>query len=524
MSSNLNLKPLAWALLGAGVAVMGTAGALDLPSWLHHGKPEAAASATTGGSGGSTGGMGATTVAAASPIQPVALVDAGKPPLPALPPGTAPNYRAIVQQYGPAVVHVAVSGSHKPTAEEMEEDGMGPDNPLMPFFRGMPGFPRVQPGEQPFKGLGSGFIVSPDGLILTNAHVVREAKEVTVKLQDRREYTAKVLGIDNSTDIAVLRINAKNLPIVHFGDPSKLMVGDYVLAIGAPYGLDQTATSGIVSAKGRSLPSENGDNFVPFIQTDAAVNPGNSGGPLFDAAGNVIGINSQIYSRTGGFQGVSFAIPIDVAMKVKDQIVATGHATHARLGVSIQGLTQDLAESFGLERPDGALVATVVPNSAAAKAGLKAGDVITKINGEPIEESGQLSARVGMARPGDKVTLEVWRDKQSQQVVATLGASGDKEDVAQAGEASDGPKLGLALRPLNRQERGEVGANGLVVENSGGAAAKAGVEPGDVVLALNGKPVASLDDVKAVLAAKPKRVALLVWRDGNRIFIPVNLG
>jgi serine protease Do len=302
------------------------------------------------------------------------------------------------------------------------------------------------------------------------------------------------------------------------------MVGDYVLAIGAPYGLDQTATSGIVSAKGRSLPSENGDNFVPFIQTDAAVNPGNSGGPLFDAAGNVIGINSQIYSRTGGFQGVSFAIPIDVAMKVKEQIVATGKATHARLGVSIQGLTQDLAESFGLERPDGALVATVVPNSAAAKAGLKAGDVITKINGEPIEESGQLSARVGMSKPGDKVSLEIWRDKQYQTVTATLGTSSDKEDVAQAGEASDGPKLGLSLRPLNRQERGEVGASGLVVEDSGGAAAKAGVEPGDVLLALNGKPVSTLDDVKAVLASKPKRVALLVWRDGNRIFIPVNLG
>jgi serine protease Do len=522
--SNLNLKPLAWALLGAGVAVAGTAGALDLPSWLHHSKPEAAASATPGGSTGSRVAPANTVVAAASPIQPVALVNPAQPPLPALPPGTAPNYRAIVQQNGPAVVHVSVSGSHKPTQEEIEENGLGPDNPLIPFFRGMPGFPRgMQPGEQPFKGLGSGFIVSPDGLILTNAHVVREAKEVTVKLQDRREYTAKVLGIDNSTDIAVLRINAKNLPIVHFGDPSKLMVGDYVLAIGAPYGLDQTATSGIVSAKGRSLPSENGDNFVPFIQTDAAVNPGNSGGPLFDAAGNVIGINSQIYSRTGGFQGVSFAIPIDVAMQVKDQIVATGKATHARLGVSIQGLTQDLAESFGLERPNGALVATVVPNSAAAKAGLKAGDVITKINGEPIEESAQLSARVGMSRPGDKVTLEIWRDKQYQTVTATLGASSDKEIVADAGDP-DSPKLGLSLRPLNRQERGQVGANGLVVEDSGGAAAKAGVEPGDVLLALNGKPVASLDDVKAVLASKPKRVALLVWRDGNRIFIPVNVG
>jgi serine protease Do len=520
--SNLNLKPLAWAMLGAGVAAMGTAGALDLPSWLRHSSPSTSEPAAAAPAGGNVA------VAAASPTATTAPAPAAAPappPLPPLPPGTAPNYRAIVQQYGPAVVHVAVEGTHKQTAEEMqEENGIGPDNPLFPFFRGMP-FGRNQPSEQPFKGLGSGFIVSSDGLILTNAHVVKDAKDVTVKLQDRREYTAKVLGVDNSTDIAVLRIQAKNLPTVRFGDPQKLMVGDYVLAIGAPYGLDQTATSGIVSAKGRSLPSEKGENFVPFIQTDAAVNPGNSGGPLFDAAGNVIGINSQIYSRTGGFQGVSFAIPIDVAMKVKDQIVSTGKATHARLGVTIQSLNQDLAESFGLERPDGALVATVAPNSAAAKAGLKAGDVILKVNGEPIEESGSLSSRIGLARPGDKVTLEVWRDKQTQSVVATLGASNDKEDVAQAGDAGDsGSKLGLALRPLNRQERGEVGANGLVVEDSDGAAAKAGVEPGDVVLALNGKPVSSLDDVKSILSSKPKRVALLVWRDGNRIFIPVNLG
>jgi len=515
-----NLKPLAWGLLGAGVAVMGTAGALDLPSWLRHSGSNTVAAGTGGAAAG---------VAAAATGQQVAPTPV-TPPLPALPPGTAPNYRAIVQEFGPAVVHVSVAGTHKQTAEELEEQGgISPDDPLFRFFRGMPGMPNIQRGgqgaEQPFKGLGSGFIIGSDGLILTNAHVVKEAKDVTVKLQDRREYTAKVLGVDAATDIAVLKIDAKGLPTVRFGQPSKLMVGDYVLAIGAPYGLDQTATSGIVSAKGRSLPSENGDNFVPFIQTDAAVNPGNSGGPLFDAAGNVIGINSQIYSRTGGFQGVSFAIPIDVAMKVKDQIVSTGKATHARLGVTIQSLNQDLAESFGLERPDGALVATVAPNSAAAKAGLKAGDVILKVNGEPIEESGSLSSRIGLARPGDKVTLEVWRDKQTQSVVATLGASNDKEDVAQAGDAGDsGSKLGLALRPLNRQERGEVGANGLVVEDSGGASAKAGVEPGDVVLALNGKPVASLDDVKAVLASKPKRVALLVWRDGNRIFIPVNLG
>jgi serine protease Do len=514
-----NLKPLAWGLLGAGVAVMGTAGALDLPSWLRH-------TTATPGAGGTSAA-----IAAAATGQQVAPTPV-TPPLPALPPGTAPNYRAIVQEFGPSVVHVSVEGTHKQTAEEIQEQGgVSPDDPIFKFFRGMPGAPQIQRGgrgaEQPFKGLGSGFIIGSDGLILTNAHVVKEAKDVTVKLQDRREYVAKVLGVDSATDIAVLKIDAKNLPVVRFGQPAKLMVGDYVLAIGAPYGLDQTATSGIISAKGRSLPSESGENFVPFLQTDAAVNPGNSGGPLFDAAGNVVGINSQIYSRTGGFQGVSFAIPIDVALTIKDQIVATGHALHARLGVSIQPLNQDLAESFGLERPDGALVSTVAPNSGAAKAGLRSGDVITKVNGEAIQEPGMLSSRVGLAKPGDKVTLEVWRDKKLETVVATLGASTDKEDVAKVqADGDNGAKLGLALRPLNRDERGEVGASGLLVQNADGAAAKAGVQEGDVLLAVNGKPVTSVDEVKSVLAANPKRksVALLIWRDGERIFFPVNLG
>ena len=514
-----NLKPLAWGLLGAGVAVMGTAGALDLPSWLRH-----STAVTAPGAGGTSAA-----IAAAATGQQVAPTPV-TPPLPALPPGTAPNYRAIVQEFGPSVVHVSVAGTHKPTSEELQEQGgISPDDPLFRFFRGMPGAPQLQqrgqPAEQPFKGLGSGFIIGSDGLILTNAHVVKEAKDVIVKLQDRREYTAKVLGVDTATDIAVLKIDAKGLPTVRFGQPAKLMVGDYVLAIGAPYGLDQTATSGIISAKGRSLPSEGGENFVPFLQTDAAVNPGNSGGPLFDAAGNVIGINSQIYSRTGGFQGVSFAIPIDVALTIKDQIVSTGHATHARLGVSIQSLNQDLAESFGLQRPDGALVQTVAPNSAAAKAGLKSGDVITKVNGDAIQEPGQLSSRIGLSRPGEKVTLEVWRDNKLETVVATLGASTDKFDVASKGaDGGSGEKLGLALRPLNRDEKGEVGSAGLVVENADGAAAKAGVEQGDVLLAVNGKPVGSIEDVKAILAAKPKRVALLIWRDGSRIFFPVNLG
>ena len=315
-------------------------------------------------------------------------------PAPALAPTQAPDYRAIVRQWGPAVVGITVEGTRK--ASLLAQEGGAPaDDPFFQFFRGLPGFRLQTPHtlEQPFHGLGSGFVISQDGLILTNAHVVRDAQEVTVKLADRRELKAKVLGADPATDIAVLRVQAAGLPAVRLGDPRTLQVGDYVLAIGAPFGFDQSATAGIVSAKGRSLP---GDAYVPFIQTDAAVNPGNSGGPLFDAAGRVVGINAQIYSQTGGYQGLSFAIPIDVALRAKDQIVATGHASHARLGVLIQDLNQGLAESFGLERPDGALVSSVDPQSPAAAAGLKPGDVITQVDGTPIERGGDLSSRVAM--------------------------------------------------------------------------------------------------------------------------------
>jgi serine protease Do len=371
--------------------------------------------------------------------------------------------------------------------------------------------------------MGSGFIISSDGLILTNAHVVREAKDVTVKLSDRREYTAKVLGIDTATDIAVLRVDAKDLPVVRLGDPRNLEVGDPVLAIGAPYGLEQTATSGIVSAKGRSLP---GDAVVPFIQTDAAVNPGNSGGPLFDGSGSVVGINSQIYSRSGGFQGVSFAIPINVALKVKDQIVATGKAQHGRLGVTVQDLNQSLADSFGLKRVDGALVSNVAPDSAAAKAGLKSGDVITEVNGEPVLRSGSLSSLIGMAAPGEHVTLKVWRDRAEHTIEAKLG--GTEKEAKQVADASAGGEhgaLGLTLRPLTREEKRETKIDaGLVVEDVDGAAERAGIVAGDVLLAINGKTVQSIDQVKSVMAGKPKSVALLVQREGEKIFVPVKIG
>jgi serine protease Do len=292
-------------------------------------------------------------------------------------------------------------------------------------------------------------------------------------------------------------------------------VGDPVLAIGAPYGLEQSATKGIVSAKGRSLPGDSA--IVPFIQTDAAVNPGNSGGPLFDGSGAVVGINSQIYSESGGFQGLSFAIPINLALKVRDQIVATGKASHGRLGVQVQDLSQDLANSFGLKRPDGALVSQVVANSAAAKAGLQPGDVIGEVNGEPVVRSGALSSLVGMAAPGDKVTLKVWRDGSWRNLDARLGGID--------GDGTQGPRLGLALRPLTRDERREAQLEqGLVVEGVTGAAARAGIEPGDVLLAINGKPVKSIEQVQSVMAGKPNSVALLVQRDGDKMFVPVTPG
>ncbi len=499
------LKPLGWALLGGGLAVMTTAGAIGFP-WFNKDKPAAQA------------GAAPTAVAAAV---------AALPPLPALPPGSAPNYRAIVQQYGPAVVGVTVEGLHKTSPEEaaaMAESQHS--DPMYRFFRGVPGMPGhgAMP-DQPFRGQGSGFIVSADGLILTNAHVVKDAKEVTVRLADRREYAARVLGSDPATDIAVLRIAAQGLPTVRLGDPKSLQVGDPVLAIGAPYGLEQTATAGIVSAKGRSLP---GDAAVPFIQTDAAVNPGNSGGPLFDAAGNVVGINAQIYSRTGGFQGVSFAIPVDVAMRVRDQIVATGRAQHARLGVMVQDLTQPLADSFGLPKPDGALVAQVESKSPAASAGLKSGDVILRIDGEPMVQAGSLSARIAQSQPGDRIKLSVWRGQKPLDLEVTLGRAGET-GAGQAGAGDDetggGPRLGLALRPLSRDERAQAQIeHGLLVREVQGAAARAGLAQGDVVMAINGLPVDTVDELKRVLAAKPKSVALLVWRDGERLFVPVPLG
>jgi len=432
---------------------------------------------------------------------------------------SAPDYRAIFERFGPAVVGVTVEGTvpvARQRTPELDND------PFFRFYRGLP-VPPMPRGDLPVHGQGSGFIISADGLILTNAHVVRDARNVTVKLADRREFEASVLGVDPATDVAVLRIQAANLPTVQLGEPSQLAVGDYVLAIGSPFGFEQSATSGIVSAKGRSLP---GDTYVPFIQTDVAVNPGNSGGPLFDARGRVVGINSQIYSRTGGYQGLSFAIPIDVAVRVKDQILATGSVRHARLGVTVQELNQGLAESFKLDSPSGALISSVAPGSAAEKAGLRPGDVVLSLNGQRIERSGDLAAMVGESRPGDRVNLEVIRQGERQQMTAVLAElpTATETAVQQAPERSES-RLGVAVRPLAPEERQATRLDsGLVVEDVSGAAQRAGIEPGDVILSVNGKSVASVDQLRKLVNGDARQLALLVQRGDLRIFVPVRLG
>ena len=455
-----------------------------------------------------------------SPREWFARQDSAAPPAAAAPapgpvaPATAPNYRAIVERFGPAVVGINTEGRMK-TAARGDMD----DDPFSQFFRGLPG--RGGQPPVPVRGQGSGFIVGQDGLILTNAHVVKDASEVTVKLSDRREFKARVLGSDPATDVAVLKIDASRLPVVTLGDPKRLAVGDYVLAIGSPFGFEQSATSGIVSAKGRSLP---GDAYVPFIQTDVAVNPGNSGGPLFDASGAVVGINSQIYSQTGGYMGLSFAIPIDVALSVKDQIVATGRVSHARLGVAVQELNQTLADSFKLPRPEGALVSSIDRNSPAARAGLQPGDVILSYNGQAIARSGDLPALVGLAKPGDTAKMEVWRNGRTETLTATLAGSADKLAAATPASPAHG-KLGVAVRALTDEERRQAHLpGGLVVEQAAGAAARSGVEPGDIIVAVNGAAVNSVPELQKRLEQAAGQLALLVQRGDTQIFVPVKLG
>ena len=441
-----------------------------------------------------------------------------------------PDFSQITRQYGPAVVNISVSGMRQVTAgnEGAEAPGGGGDDASDPMQLFLRRFQQQFGGsgatmQVPVRGLGSGVIMSPDGLILTNAHVVANAGEVIVKLTDRREFRAQILGRDAKTDIAVLKIDAERLPTVTVGNPDDLKVGEWVLAIGSPFGFENSVSVGVVSAKGRSLPD---GSAVPFIQTDAAVNPGNSGGPLFNARGEVVGINSQIYSRTGGYQGLSFAIPIDVARSVQRQIVETGHVSRGVMGISTQDVNQALADAFKLAVPRGALVLDVQPGSAGADAGLRPGDVILRVGDRPIATSGELAAMVTMTAPGKRLELSVWREGNPLLLSATLGDSGKagRGPVAITPPEPAPGQLGLALRALETSERRMIGsASGLLVEFAAEPARGAGVRPGDVVLAINGKPVATVEQVRAVVADAEQSVAVLILRDGDKLYVPVSL-
>jgi serine protease Do len=442
-----------------------------------------------------------------------------------------PDFSAMVQKYGPAVVNIRVV-SKVATNYQGDDNGddngngngngdnnpFGPNSPFAPFFRNFGG---QAPQPQPVHGEGSGFIIRSDGVIMTNAHVVNGASEVTVQTTDRREYTAKVIGVDTKSDIAIIKINANDLPTVKIGDSRQLRVGEWVLAIGAPFGFENSATAGIVSATGRTLDS----GYVPFIQTDVPINPGNSGGPLFNMRGEVVGVNSQIYSRSGGYMGVSFSIPIDVAMQVGQQLQTTGHVTRGRLGVVIQNVTQGLADSFGLPQPEGALVSSVEKDGPAARAGVEPGDVILKLNGEALKDSSELPVRVASLNPGTNVELEIWRNHETRTISVKLAEMQDKRTAANVNPQQDGGKLGLAVRPLTPEEERDSNMHGgLVVERSTGPAADAGIQPGDVVLAANGAPISSADQLRGAVEKSKGHIALLIQRGDTRLFVPVRVG
>jgi serine protease Do len=407
------------------------------------------------------------------------------------------------------------------------------DDPMFEFFKrfiprqpGGPGIPR----EFQNKSLGSGFIISTDGYVLTNAHVVEAADEILVKLNDKRELKAKVIGTDKRTDIALIKIEATGLPKVTLGDPGKLKVGEWVVAIGSPFGFESSVTAGIVSAKGRSLPQE---NFVPFIQTDAAINPGNSGGPLFNMKGEVVGINSQIYSRTGGYMGLAFAIPIDVAMEVQNQLRASGRVSRGRIGVVIQEVTKELADSFGLAKPAGALVNAVEKGGPAEKAGVEAGDIILKFEGKAVTTSSDLPRIVGGTKPGSKVSIQVWRKSGTRDLTVTVGEI-PEEKVAQRGQKRPRPaeiaanKLGLVLSELTAEQKKELRiADGLLVEDVRGNGGRTDLRPGDVILALVHKgsstEVRSVEQFNRLLAQfdKASTITLLVRRGEMQTYITI---
>jgi serine protease Do len=435
-----------------------------------------------------------------------------------------PDFTELVEKQGAAVVNISTT--------QIVRDATGVPNlpesdPFYEFFRRFA--PQV-PREQESQSLGSGFIMSADGYIMTNAHVVDHADKITVRLTDKREFSAKVIGADKRTDVALLKIEASGLPKVTIGDPNKLKVGEWVLAIGSPFGFDSSVTAGIVSAKGRSLPQ---DNFVPFIQTDVAINPGNSGGPLFNMSGEVVGINSQIYTRSGGSMGLSFAIPIDVAAQVVDQLRSSGKVTRGRIGVTIQELTRELADSFGLAKPNGALISSVEKGAAADKAGIEVSDVILKFDGKLVNSSSDLPRIVAATKPGSTVNVELWRKGAIKVVSVVVAKMPDDAKLAQGDKklpdevAEMVTRLGISASELSKEQLQELQLVGglLIQEVKGVAARSAGLQRGDVILAIGNMPIRTLKQLNEILkpVAKGRNVALLLRRGNNASYVALKL-
>ena len=436
-----------------------------------------------------------------------------------------PDFTKLVEQQGPAVVNIQATRKNINIDDEFTvENGSGsiPENdPFYQYFRRLlPNVPQTPQANDDEYNFGSGFIISQDGYILTNAHVVNGMNIIKVLLNDKHEFQAKLIGADSQSDVALLKINASDLPQVQLGNPKDLKVGEWVAAIGAPFGFDNSVTAGIVSAKGRNLPNE---NYTPFIQTDVAINPGNSGGPLFNLKGQVIGMNSQIYSRSGGFMGISFAIPIDVAMNVADQLKKAGKVQRGRLGVVIQEMNYNLAKSFGLSNASGALITQVIPNGAADKAGLQMGDIVLSVNGEAVTNSSDLPVMVGLLPPGKQVILGIWRKgkKQEAKVVLdnmvsnSLTASTNNNPVLPTEiERSANRNIGINLRETPK---------GLIVEDIGGWAAQSDIQRGDVILAVGQILVYDQAQFDKAVAENGKHVPLLIKRGNNTLFVALNL-
>ncbi len=444
-----------------------------------------------------------------------------------------PDFTDMVKTNGVSVVNISTTQKAKPAVKGLPKnqqipEGLPPEmEELFKHFFNNPNGGGGFGDQEESQSLGSGFILSSDGYILTNHHVVNNADEIIVKLTDRRELIAKLIGSDARTDIALLKVQANGLPAVSIGSPNALKVGEWVLAIGSPFGFDQSVTAGIVSAKGRSLP---GGNYVPFIQTDVAINPGNSGGPLFNMDGKVVGINSQIYSRTGGFMGLSFAIPMDVAMNVVQQIKTSGKAAHGWLGVQIQDVTRQLAESFGMKKPQGALVSKVMPNSPAEKAGLQIGDIITEFNGHPIEKSADLPPMVGMTPISEAAKLTIIRQGSTEAIDFKVGLLPDEDQKKplQKTETKPSNKLGITVTDLTDEQREALEniKNGVLVQDvDSGTAADAGIQPGDVILRIQNNVIRNVSDFDKIVKNLPvgKSVAVLIQRRGSPVFLALKI-